>query len=95
MQSRAQDESCNSSRHEIDAVRAGPCAICASVTVTPPGYRPRSISDRTRSPDRLCVEPIRLTMVARSTSGVPRQFMAMCENSRCSILFHLLVPGGK
>ena len=27
--------------------------------------------------------------------GVPRQFMAMCENKRCSILFRLLVPGGK
>ena len=27
--------------------------------------------------------------------GVPRQFMAMWENKRCSILFHLLVPGGK
>ena len=24
-----------------------------------------------------------------------RQFMAMWENRRCSILFHLLVPGGK
>ncbi len=46
-------------------------------------------------PGRLCVDPIRLTMVARSTSGVPRQFIAMCENRRCSILFHLLVPGGK
>ncbi len=52
-------------------------------------------SDRTRSPDRLCVEPMRLTIVAKSTSGVPRQFIAMCENNRCSILFHLLVPGGK
>ena len=55
----------------------------------------RSSSDRTRSPDRLCVEPMRLTTVAKSTSGVPRQFIAMCENNRCSILFHLLVPGGK
>jgi len=27
--------------------------------------------------------------------GVPRQFMAMCEKRRCSIRFHLLVPGGK
>ena len=36
-----------------------------------------------------------LTIVAKSTSGVPRQFIAMCENNRCSILFHLLVPGGK
>ena len=33
---------------------------------------------------------MRLTIVAKSTSGVPRQFIAMCENNRCSILFHLL-----
>jgi len=26
---------------------------------------------------------------------LPRQLMEMKENSRCSILFHLLVPGGK
>ena len=38
-------------------------------------------------------------MVFRITSwlvsGRPRQFMVMAENSRCSILFHLDVPGGK
>ncbi|HEX7843094.1 MAG TPA: hypothetical protein VF469_36725, partial [Kofleriaceae bacterium] len=28
-------------------------------------------------------------------SGRPRQLMEMNENSRCSTLFHLLVPGGK
>src|SRR5215212_178599 len=28
-------------------------------------------------------------------NGVARQFIEMCENSLCSILFHLLVPGGK
>jgi hypothetical protein len=27
--------------------------------------------------------------------GVPRQFWEMKLNSRCSILFHLLVPGRK
>ena len=27
--------------------------------------------------------------------GLPRQFMVMCENNRCSILFHFDVPGGK
>src|SRR5579863_8483592 len=27
--------------------------------------------------------------------GLPRQFMVMWENSRCSILFHFDVPGGK
>ena len=41
------------------------------------------------------VAPIRLTMATKFTSGFPRQFIAMCENRRCSILFHLLVPGGK
>ena len=29
------------------------------------------------------------------TSGLPRQFCEMKLNRRCSILFHLLVPGGK
>ena len=28
-------------------------------------------------------------------SGRPRQFMVMRENSRCPVLFHLEVPGGK
>ncbi len=27
-------------------------------------------------------------------SGVPRQFWVMWQNIRCSILFHLEVPGG-
>ena len=30
-----------------------------------------------------------------ATSGLPRQLPVMNENRRCSILFHLLVPGGK
>lgn len=30
-----------------------------------------------------------------TTSGRPRQSMVMNENRRCSILFHLRVPGGK
>ena len=34
-------------------------------------------------------------MVARSVSGLPRQFWLMKANKRCSILFHLLVPGGR
>jgi hypothetical protein len=41
------------------------------------------------------VVPIRLTITAKLTSGRPRQLRLMYENSRCSILFHLLVPGGK
>ena len=28
-------------------------------------------------------------------SGRPRQFIVIAENSRCSTLFHLEVPGGK
>ena len=36
-----------------------------------------------------------LTMTSWLASGRPRQFMVMWENSRCSILFHLEVPGGK
>ena len=43
----------------------------------PGGIAPQSISARTCSPARLCVEPMRLTMVLTSTRGVPRQFMAM------------------
>ena len=35
------------------------------------------------------------TMTSWLVSGRPRQFMVMWENSRCSILFHLEVPGGK
>jgi len=38
---------------------------------------------------------IRLTMTSWLTSGLPRQFFVMKEYRRCSILFHLLVPGGK
>ena len=59
------------------------------------GCRPLSSSERTRNPAVEVVVPIRLTMTARLTRGFPRQFMAMWENRRCSIRFHLLVPGGK
>lgn len=34
-------------------------------------------------------------MAAMLTSGLPLQFCVINENSRCSTLFHLLVPGGK
>src|ERR1035437_3925817 len=34
-------------------------------------------------------------MTSWLTSGLPRQFFVMKENRRCSIRFHLLVPGGK
>src|SRR6478735_12248733 len=35
------------------------------------------------------------TMTWWLVRGLPRQFMVMWENSRCSILFHLEVPGGR
>lgn len=41
-----------------------------------------------------CFAPRWLTVVCRGFSGSPFQFMPMKENIRCSILFHLLVPGG-
>ena len=43
-------------------------------------------------PVRVEVAAIRLTI---TSWGLPRQFWEMNENRRCSILFHLLVPGGK
>ncbi len=33
--------------------------------------------------------------IAKLSSGLARQFWVMNENRRCSILFHLLVPGGR
>jgi len=33
--------------------------------------------------------------VRKLRKGLPRQLMLMKEKSGCSILFHLLVPGGK
>ena len=46
-------------------------------------------------PVLVVVAAIRLTIASWLTSGLPRQFWLMNEKSRCSILFHLLVPGGK
>src|SRR3954447_11497319 len=34
-------------------------------------------------------------MISRLRSGLPLQFSVMWQNIRCSILFHLLVPGGR
>jgi hypothetical protein len=41
------------------------------------------------------VAAISSTITSWDTSGRPRQFMEMWLNSRCSILFHLEVPGGE
>jgi hypothetical protein len=52
-----------------------------------------SSSARTRSPVRVVVVAMDCTMTSWLVSGRPRQFMVMWENSRCSTLFHLEVPG--
>ena len=41
------------------------------------------------------MRPISCTMISRLNSGCPRQLRVIWQNKRCSILFHLLVPGGK
>jgi len=40
------------------------------------------------------VVPIDSTTISNVSNGVPCQFRVIWQNSRCSILFHLLVPGG-
>ena len=54
-----------------------------------------SSSACTVRPVRVVVAAMLLTTTSWLVSGLPRQFMVMWENSRCSILFHLEVPGGK
>ena len=49
----------------------------------------------TRNPLLDVVLPMRETIVLKQVRGRPRQFIAMWLKSRCSILFHLLVPGGR
>ena len=49
----------------------------------------------TVSPVVVLVAPIRLMIVSWLVRGLPRQFLVIWENRRCSILFHLLVPGGR
>jgi hypothetical protein len=47
------------------------------------------------SPVPVAVAAMLFTTTSWLVSGRPRQFMVTWENSRCSILFHLEVPGGK
>ena len=54
-----------------------------------------SSSAWTLSPVRVVVAAMVCTMTSWLVRGRPRQFIEMWENSRCSILFHLLVPGGR
>ena len=52
-----------------------------------------SSSACTVGPVAVVVAAMVLTMTSWLVSGLPRQFIEMWENSRCSILFHLDVPG--
>src|ERR1700733_5393849 len=70
-------------------------ANSSSVTLRPVLYVLVSNSALILSPDLVLVLPIKFTTTARLTSGLPRQFSVIWQNIRCSILFHLLVPGGK
>jgi hypothetical protein len=70
-------------------------SISASETVTPMGYPRRSSLALTVSPVIVRTLPMSCTTVSWSTSGRPRQFSVILQKSRCSILFHLDVPGGK
>src|SRR3954451_24460690 len=47
------------------------------------------------SPFWVVVFAIKFTITSRLSKGFALQFLVMYENIRCSILFHLLVPGGK
>ena len=49
----------------------------------------------TASPVRVVTAAMVLMMTSWLVSGRPRQARVIWENSRCSILFHLEVPGGK
>ena len=61
----------------------------------PLGYSLVSSSAVTDSPVWVVVAAIVSTITSWLVSGLPRQAMEMWENSRCSTLFHLQVPGGK
>src|SRR3981189_2235317 len=70
-------------------------ASCTSETLIPLGYFFSSSSARTVRPVSVVVAAMSSTIVRKLRKGLPRQLMLMKEKSRCSILFHLLVPGGK
>jgi transposase len=61
----------------------------------PGRLRSEASSAATVSPVRVVVAAIVCTMTSWLVSGRPRQFIEMWLNSRCPILFHLEVPGGK
>src|SRR5260370_20274262 len=59
------------------------------------GYLFSSSAARSGSPVVVVVAAISCTMVLKLRNGFPRQLSVIKENRRCSILFHLLVPGGR
>src|SRR5450759_5958240 len=69
--------------------------MSAFVYVTPVGYSAVSRTHWTVRPVMVVVAAMRSTMTWWLIKGLPLQFIVICENSLCSILFHLLVPGGK
>ncbi|SCD94149.1 hypothetical protein F558DRAFT_00030 [Streptomyces sp. AmelKG-A3] len=73
----------------------GRAAISSSLTRVPVGYSPLSSSAWTVRPVLLVVAAMVWSMTSWLVRGLPRQFMVMWENSRCSILFHFEVPGGR
>src|SRR5260370_4474031 len=70
-------------------------ASCASETLSPFVYFFSSSSARTVRRVSVVVAAMSSPIVRKLRKGLPRQLMLMKEKSRCSILFHLLVPGGK
>src|SRR3974377_2553321 len=61
----------------------------------PFGYSVSSRCARTVRPVLVGVAALVSTITSWLVSGLPRQLMEMWANNRCSILFHLLVPGGR
>jgi hypothetical protein len=64
-------------------------------TVRPVGQAPGPSSAWTVSPVRVRVAPMVSTTTSWLVRGLPRQLMLIRENSRCPILSHFEVPGGK
>src|SRR5262245_18519759 len=66
-----------------------------AVTLRPVGYLRRSSRQVTVRPFAVVVLAISFPIGSYARNRSPRQFDEIKENRRCSILFHLLVPGGK
>src|SRR6476660_2584798 len=69
--------------------------MSAFVYLTPMGYSAVSRTHWTVRPVTVVVAAMRSTMTWWLINGRPRQFIVLCEKSLCSILFHLLVAGGR